>query len=145
MEQLEGSSKLRHPSPVSLHFLRYRIGVWFQCPTGRLAAVLLALAMITPAPGGLKLHAHTDGDHHHHHVTHVDSDMASDALDESGNDGPFDGARFHGHDHGNTVSALSEPPALFLAPLLPVAPVAQAVDPAPPSSARTPPHRPPIA
>lgn len=143
--RLERDAELRHPWLVTLRSLRYRLGFWLRRPIGRLAAVLLAAAMIFPASAMLTVHAHTDGEHHHGHVPKLVLDLGDSASDDTASNGPVAAPTLHGHDLGTTVSALPEPQALALAPVVPIAPVAYGGAAPAPCSARTPPHRPPIA
>src|SRR3546814_13056442 len=82
--------------------------------------------------------------HAHEHATQL-ADGLSDQDDAPGDLDPADTTVLHAHDVGTTVSTLPTLPTVMLSALVPVAPSVHLTTPPPPSSARTPPHRPPNA
>lgn len=129
---------------MSLRALHRRVSLWIQRPIGQLAGLLLLVAMISAGISTGEVHAHADGDHAHEHATQL-ADGLSDQDDAPGDLDPADTTVLHAHDVGTTVSTLPTLPTVMLSALVPVAPSVHLTTSPPPSSARTPPHRPPIA
>lgn len=135
---------LRHHPRVSLRPLQRRLRLGIQRPIGLLAGLLLLVAMVSAGMPTGKVHAHADGDHGHDHFAQVAADGPSDEEDQPA---PSDsvGMFLHAHDVGTTVSALPNLPVVALIVGVPMAPSVRLTAPPPPSAARIPPHRPPIA
>lgn len=111
---------------------------------GRLAGLLLLVAVISAGMPSGEIHAHADGGEAHDHAGQLAGvpsgmDTAPEPAD------PVDPAVLHAHDVATTVPALPTFPVVTLDTPVPLAPGACLATPPPPSSARTPPHRPPIA
>lgn len=135
---------------MSLRVLERRMSLWIRRPIGRLAGVLLLATMILSGVPAGEIHAHADGDRSHDHAARlvadlqpVDSSPEGDEL--SGSSGPADSTVLHAHDVGTVASVLPTFPDLTLDVPAPVGPATSLTTSSPPSSARTPPHRPPIA
>lgn len=129
---------------MSLRALHRRVSLWIQRPTGQLAGLLLLVAMISAGMPAGKVHAHVDGDHAHDHAAQL-ADGLSD-HDDAPASNPIDTTVLHAHDVGTTTaSTLPTPLMLMLSARVPMAPIARLTTSPPPSSARIPPHRPPIA
>ena len=141
---VEAQPFLRHHWRVSLRTLQRRVSLWIQRPIGQLAALLLLVAMVSAGMPTGKVHAHADDDHGHEHVAQVAADGASDHDDPPAPPLPADTV-LHAHDVGTTVPALAKLPVLVVSVLGPMAPGAPISAPPPASTARRPPHRPPIA
>lgn len=120
------------------------MSLWIQRPLGRLAGLLLVVAMISAGMRTGEVHAHTDGDRAHDHAAQL-ADGLSNRDDAPGGLDPANTVVLHAHDVGTTVSTLPTLPVVALSALVPVAPSVHLTTSPPPSSARTPPHRPPIA
>ena len=140
---LESTCHLRHPAPMSLRALHRHVSLWIQRPVGQLAGLLLLVAMISAGMPTGKVHAHVDGDHSHDHAAQL-ADGLSDHNDVPASN-PIDTTVLHAHDVGTTASTLPTPLMLMLSAQVPMAPIARLTNSPPPSSARIPPHRPPIA
>lgn len=127
---------------MSLQALHRRVSLWIQRPAGRLAGLLLLVAMISAGMQTGKVHAHADGDHAHDHAAQAADALADhhDAPAES----PTDSTVLHAHDVVTTVSTLPTLSMLTFSAQVPIAPIARLTTSSPPSSARIPPHRPPI-
>lgn len=141
---LEAAFDLRHPAPMSLRALHRRVSHWIQRPVGQLAGLLLMVAMISAGMQTGEIHAHVEGDHAHDHAAQA-ADGLSEHDDAPAASHPSDTTLLHAHDVVTTVSTL---PTLFMVMFsaqVPMAPVARLTTSPPPSSARVPPHRPPIA
>ncbi|WP_152597877.1 hypothetical protein [Novilysobacter arseniciresistens] len=120
------------------------MSLWIQRPIGQLAGLLLLVAMLSAGISTGEVHAHADGDHAHDHAAQL-ADGLSDHDDPPRDLDPGDTTVLHAHDVGTTVSTLPTIPVVMLSALVPVAPGVHLTTSPPPSSARTPPHRPPIA
>lgn len=129
---------------MSLRALHRRVSLWIQRPIGQLTGLLLLVAMISAGMSTGEIHAHADGDHAHDHAAQL-ADGLSDHDDPTEDLDPGDTTVLHAHDVGTTVSTLPTIPVVTLSALVPVAPGVHLTTSPPPSSARTPPHRPPIA
>ncbi|KGM56156.1 hypothetical protein N799_05025 [Lysobacter arseniciresistens ZS79] len=129
---------------MSLRALHRRVSLWIQRPIGQLAGLLLLVAMLSAGISTGEVHAHADGDHAHDHAAQL-ADGLSDHDDPPRDLDPGDTTVLHAHDVGTTVSTLPTIPVVMLSALVPVAPGVHLTTSPPPSSARTPPHRPPIA
>ena len=129
---------------VSLRILQRRVSLWIQRPIGQLVALLLLVAMVSAGMPTGKVHSHAEGDHGHDHFAQVAADGPSDHGVPAAAPVPADTV-LHAHDVGTTVPALLKLPVLAVSVLVPMAPGASIAAPPPPSAARIPPHRPPIA
>lgn len=129
---------------MSLRALRRRVSLWIQRPVGQLAGLLLLVAMISAGMPTGKVHAHADGGHSHDHAAQL-ADGLSDHDDGAPASNPVEYAVLHAHDVGTTASSLPTPLTLMLSAQVLMAPIARLTTSSPPSSARIPPHRPPIA
>lgn len=129
---------------MSLRALHRRVSIWIQRPIGQLAGLLLLVAMISAGMRTGEVHAHTDGGDAHAHAAQL-ADGLSGQDDARGGVDPADTAVLHAHDVGTTISTLPDLPVVMLSALVPVAPGVHLTTSPPPTSARTPPHRPPIA
>ena len=130
---------------MTLRILRHRLHLWIQRPIGQLAGLLLMVAMMLAGMPTGSVHAHTDGDHDHGHATQVAGDARADLSQDPASPDTSGDMVLHVHDAGTTVSAL--PALLVMVPSIgvPMAPHIRTAEPPPPSAARIPPHRPPIA
>jgi len=130
---------------MSLRALHRRVSIWIQRPIGQLAGLLLLVAMISAGTPTGKVHAHADGDHAHDHAAQLAEGLSDQGDVSAGDVDPTETTVLHTHDVGTTVSTLPTLPTVMLSALVPVAPGVHLTTSPPPSSARTPPHRPPIA
>jgi len=105
--------------------------------------MLLAMVM-TGLPTG-EVHAHADGDHDHDHVVYVLAHGASDHDDSSVPSEPESDKVLHPHDVCASTTALLSIYKLTLDVLVAHVPGVAMLNPPPPTAARIPPHRPPIA
>lgn len=128
---------------MSLGALHRRVSLWIQRPVGQLAGLLLLVAMISAGMPIGKVHAHVDGDHTHDHAAQL-ADGLSD-HDDAPAANPSDTTLLHAHDVVTTVSTLSTLSMVMFSAQVPLAPIARLNTSPPLSSARIPPHRPPIA
>jgi len=140
---LEGLPFWHHPL-VSFRALQHRATIWIQRPIGTLAGLLLLVAMVSAGMVTGKVHAHADGDHGHDHGAQMATIGPTDHIDLPAPPVPDDTV-LHAHDVGTTVTAFLKLPALDFRVGSPSAPAVLTVTPSPPSAARIPPHRPPIA
>ena len=120
------------------------MSLWIQRPIGLLAGLLLLVVMVSAGMPTGKVHAHADADHGHDHPAQVGADGQSGQDDKSPPSDPA-GMVLHEHDAGTTVPALLKLPVLAFGVVMPMAPGVRIAAPPPPSAARIPPHRPPIA
>lgn len=141
---LERVGYLGHSSPVSLKALRRRVSSWIQRPIGQLAGVLLLVAMISAGMPTGKIHTHADGGLGHDHFAQL-ADGPSEQDEQLASADPAGDNVLHVHDVGTTVSALPMLPVAMLGATVPLTPGVRLTASPPPSSARIPPHRPPIA
>lgn len=142
---LEGGNNVRHPLPVPLQTVRRRLNLWLQRPFGRLASLLLLVAMVSAGVPTAQVHAHTGGDHDHDHHAQLSSGGAVDQHDHTTPADPDGDTALHAHDACTTVSALSSVPMMVPSGVGPVAPSVRAAGSPPPLAPRIPPYRPPIA
>ena len=136
---------MRHPPRVTLKTIRHFASLWLRRPLGRLAGSLLLVALIMGGMPTGQVHAHDDGDHDHEHVTQLAADAPLDQDDPSDPSEPDEGFALHAHDVCLTFSAMLAPPQLALSTPVSVTPKVRLAAPPSPSSAQSPPHRPPIA
>lgn len=125
--------------------LRRRLHVLLQRPSGRLASLVLAIAVIAAGIPTGQLHAHVDGDIAHEHIAHLAADEQVAQQDDADLQTPADVEVLHAHDACSAVYALPSVLSVVgsmdgLVAISELAPVANA-----PLTARIPPHRPPIA
>ena len=125
--------------------LRRRLHVLLQRPSGRLASLLLAIAVIAAGIPAGQLHAHVDGDGAHEHITHVVDNAQVAQQGDADLQSPADIEVLHAHDACSAVYALPSVLAVVrsmdgVVAVSELAPVATA-----PLTPRIPPHRPPIA
>lgn len=128
---------------MSLRALQRRVCLWIQRPFGQLAGLLLLVAMLSAGMQTGKVHAHADGDHTHDHAA-----QAADGLsghDDAPASSPTDTTVLHAHDVVTTVSTLPTLSMVMFSAQVPMVPISRLTTSPPPSSARIPPHRPPIA
>ena len=128
---------------MSLQALQRRVSLWIHRPFGRLAGLLLLVAMVSAGLPTGNVHAHAGGDHDHDHSAQLAEEGSSGHEDPAPSE-PADMV-LHAHDVCTSATALSVLPTLILSAVAPVAPSVRAPAPPPPSAARIPPHRPPIA
>lgn len=145
MAHLEGPANVGHPWPVPLRILRHRVNQWIHRPVGRLAGLLLLLAMTSAGVPATQVHAHAGGDRDHDHFAQLVHDEAAHQHDHSTPADPDGDPVLHAHDACLTVSAL--PPVPMVIPSITglVAPSVRVSASPPPMAARIPPYRPPIA
>jgi hypothetical protein len=129
---------------MSLRALHRHVSLWIQRPVGQLAGLLLLVAMISAGMPTGKVHAHADGDHTHDHAAQA-ADGLSDHEDAPASSPTDNTTVLHAHDVVTTVSTLPSLSMLVFSAQVPMAPIARLTTSPPPSSARIPPHRPPIA
>jgi len=112
-----------------------------------LAGLFLLVALVATGFSGGPIHAHADGDHDHDHLAQAASATPPGPSLHDKQPAPPDQADvvFHAHDVGTTTPALSALPVLLLVAIAPAQPVIHPATATPPSAARRPPHRPPIA
>lgn len=129
---------------MSLRVLHRRICLWIHRPFGRLAGLLLVVAMVSAGLPTGNVHAHAGGDHDHDHSAQSVAGGSSGQEEGPASPDPAD-LVLHAHDVATTVTALPTFPALILSAVVPMAPSVPVATSPPPTAARTPPHRPPIA
>lgn len=130
---------------VSLQPFRRRVDRWLQRPLGRLASLLLLVAVASAGVPSGQLHAHTDGDHDHDHRVQVAGDGSASQQDETDTKEPGGEGVFHAHDACVTVSVLPQIPMMVPVLIGPAALNSRTLEPPPLLSARLAPYRPPIA
>lgn len=129
---------------MSLRALHRRVSHWIQRPAGQLAGLLLLVAMISGGMQTGEIHAHVEGDPAHDHAAQA-ADGLSEHDDAPAASHPSDTTLLHAHDVVTTVSTLPTLSMVMFSAQVPMAPIARLTTSPPPSSARIPPHRPPIA
>lgn len=83
-----------------------RLHVLLQRPAGRVASVLLAVAVVASGIPAGQLHAHADGDHAHDHISQVAAGELVAQHDHADAQIPADVEVLHAHDACSAVYAL---------------------------------------
>ena len=129
---------------MSVQAFRHLMHLWIRRPMGRLAGLLLLLAMLSATVLTGRIHAHAGGAHDHDHASQLATDWSFEHDDHPAPAKSTGDQTLHVHDAGKTSTALPALPMTMPGDAVCATSGCLVVS-TPLSAAPRPPYRPPIA